>query len=126
MRGMLVSVALALGIAVPLTAAAETPAASPPKVVYLYGQSSLDELRSTNPLHYARAVKIIAAAPQLCRFSTPEVIFAAFEARDVHCARGMFKTSYPPKWTLDFRLDAVSYVALVTVTGLHPHLLPAR
>lgn len=126
MRGIFVSLALALASVVCLATAAEAPSPSPPHTVYLYGQASLDELRSANPGHYARALKIIAAAPQLCRVGTPDTIFAAFDARDVHCARGMIKTSNPPKWTLDFRLDEVSYVALVTVTGLHPKLIPAR
>jgi len=123
MRAML-SVVLALASAAILTGAGVAP--PPAKTIYLSGAAALDELRDTNPLHYARAVKIIAAAPQLCRFDTPGTVFAAFEARDVRCLRGFLKTSFPAKWQLDFQLDEVHYVALVTVTGVTPRLLPAR
>jgi len=129
------SVAIALGCAAALTAAAadaprpttDGEAATPPmRTVYLYGQASLDELRSTNVHHYLRARDIMAAAPRLCRSSLPERYLAQFDAHDVHCLRGLLKTSNPPKWQLEFRLDDVHYVALVTVTGAQPRLMPAR
>jgi hypothetical protein len=41
-----------------------------------------------------------------------------FAAQDVSLGRGFFKTSYPPKQTLSFRLDDVRYLMNLTRTDM--------
>jgi hypothetical protein len=94
-------------------------------VVYLDGPASLAQLRTENPLHYQRALKIIDAAKELCRPKPGEVEYARFDAKDISCARMLLRTSNPPKRELSFRLDDTNYVALVTVTDDPPKLVAA-
>ena len=131
MQRTALSLTLALAGAAALSAAAAdhplSSAATPPKqTVYLYGDASLEELRTSNPLHYARAAKILAAAPQLCRFDGSGNVVPIADAQDVHCLRGFIKPSLPPKWQLNFRLDDVQYIAIITVKGFNPKLTPAH
>jgi hypothetical protein len=85
-------------------------------VVHLDSAASLAQLRATNPVHYARAQKILAAANHLCRPTAGEVQYADFGAKDISCARSFVKTSNPPKREIRFRLDDTRYVALVILT----------
>lgn len=113
MRTTLLSLGL---IALTFTLAPRTTTASPDKYVYLYGQSDLDRLRATNPGHYARAERIMAAANELCRPKPGDISYAKFDARDISCAEMVVKTSNPPKRQISFTLDATHYIALVVVT----------
>ena len=94
-------------------------------VVRLDGPESLAQLRATNPLHYARAQKILDAANELCRPTAGEVEYAWFNARDINCLRSFLRTSNPPKREISFRLDDTQYIALVTVTDDPPKLVAA-
>ncbi len=110
-----------LTAALPLTVSAQVPATSvpaqpPPKVIYLYGPADLEQLRESNLAHYLRAEKILAAANEICRPKPDQTFLARFDS-DPHCLAMFWKTSFPPKKQLSFRLDDVQYVALVTVTG---------
>jgi hypothetical protein len=132
MRTAILTATLALVCAALPVSSAETPASSAPppstpaaKTVYLYGEAALDELRAANPRHYEIARAILADAPELCR-PEPTGQFLLAKGTSTVCLKGFFKTSYPPKWQLQFRLDDVQYFALVTVKGFQPHLLPAR
>jgi hypothetical protein len=91
-------------------------AAAPDQYVYLYGQSDLDRLRTTNPGHYARAERIMAAANVLCRPKPGDVSYAQYDARDISCINMLLKTSNPPKRQISFTLDATRYIALVVIT----------
>ena len=109
---------------------ATIPASRLPKVVYLSNARALDELRMSNPAHYARAKRILADADQICRPGKLQVVpLLDAQAQDVACARSMIFTSYPPQRQLQFRLDDTTYVAMVflTKTGakLTPLLAPA-
>ncbi|HEY6922082.1 MAG TPA: hypothetical protein VI653_01345 [Steroidobacteraceae bacterium] len=108
---------LSLGL-IALTVALEphTATAFPDKQVYLYSQSDLDRLRATNPGHYARAERIMAAANELCRPKPGDVSYAKFGARDISCAEMLLKTSNPPKRQISFMLDDTHYIALVVIT----------
>src|SRR5437764_12702346 len=66
-------------------AAGDIPAQVFDRTVYLDSRA-LDELRSSNPDHYARARRILAAANHLCRPPVPQVELAEFGARDFPCA----------------------------------------
>jgi hypothetical protein len=112
-------------------AVAEEPSSAPapakvvPKTVYLYGATDLDHLRDSNFNHYLRAQRILAAGNRLCRPGPPTIQYAQFEAKDLHCASLFLKTSNPPKKQLDFVLDDVHYIALVTITDDPPQLMKA-
>lgn len=107
-------------------ASAVEPAKPVPKTVYLYGAADLDHLRETNFNHYQRARSIMAAANKLCEPGPATVQFAQFDAKDVRCGQNMLLTSNPPKKQLEFRLDDVHYVALVTVTNDQARLIKAE
>jgi hypothetical protein len=94
-------------------------------VVHLDGPAALAELRAKNPIHYARAQKILAAANHLCRPTAGEVDYAKFDAKNISCIRSLIKTSNPPKREISFRLDDTQYIALVTLTDDPPRLVAA-
>jgi hypothetical protein len=144
----LLTIPLALGVFCAATAVAAPPAESAgassssaassdttipafklPKVVFLSNARALDELRISNPAHYARAKRILADADQICRPGKLQVVPLQLDARDVGCARSLIFTSYPPQRQLRFRLDDTTYVAMVflteTAAKLTPLLAPA-
>jgi hypothetical protein len=132
MRRKLSSPAVAAACTAALTASGiQTVAASdiPTQVfdrtVYLDSRG-LEELRTSNPGHYARAQRILAAANHLCRPQVPEVYLAQFGVRDFSCAPMLLLTSLPPKREIGFRLDHTRYIARVVVTDDPPRLVPAR
>jgi|SRR5690606_13833536 len=84
-------------------------------VVWLLGPEALAELEQTNPAHHERAVKIIAAAADLCRPSVSATYYVQFQEHEVSCSESLLLTSNPPKRRLSFELDDTRYVALVTV-----------
>lgn len=87
--------------------------------VQLNSAEDLAHLRTTNPDHYARAQRIIAAANELCRPGRPELLSTELDSRHVKCGH-LFLTSNPPKRQISFTLDRTSYIALVTVTADPP------
>lgn len=111
-------------LCVTATLACGEPAAASPAVVYLNGPASLAALQKSNPVHYARAERIIAAANELCRPGALENYYAHFAAREISCADMLFKTSNPPKKELSFTLDRTRYVAWVAITDFAPRLVP--
>ena len=113
MRSTLLSLGL---IALTSALAPHAATASPDTYVYLNGQSDLDRLRATNPGHYARAERIMAAANELCRPKPGDVSYAKFDARDISCVEMLVKTSNPPKRQISFTLDDTHYIALVVIT----------
>ncbi len=106
-------------------AAGDIPAQVFDRTVYLDARG-LEELRTTNPDHYARAQRILAAANHLCRPHMPEVYLAQSGVRDFSCAPMLLLTSLPPKREIGFRLDNTRYVARVVVTDDPPRPVPAR
>lgn len=116
-----------------LTAASAAPAddllpkrfGAPKTTVYLNGPGDLARLRDTNPRHYARAERVLAAADHLCRPGAGEVQ-PVVGSRDVHCAGMLLLTSNPPQWRMTFTLDDTRYIALVMITDDPARLIPAR
>lgn len=120
------STLLSLGLtALTATLVTHVAAASPDKYVYLYGQADLDRLHATNPGHYARAERIMAAANELCRPKPGAIAYAAFDAGDISCNDSLLRTSNPPKREIRFTLDDTHYIALVVITDDPPRVLPA-
>src|SRR5262249_82391 len=102
------------------TAASSVAIAAPPPVVYLYGAASMQQLKSANPNHFARAERIIAAADELCKPGPDELQFAKFEAKEISCRGSLIELSNPPKREIAFTLDDVRYIALVTLADSKP------
>jgi hypothetical protein len=88
--------------------------------IHLDTPEQLANLLATNPDHYARAQRIIAAANTLCHPGQPKSQHAGLDSRDVSCGH-LFLTSNPPKREVTFTLDRIPYVALVPVTVDPPH-----
>lgn len=126
MRTALVAITLA-GVNLVLAEPPPAQISPPPRsTVYLYGAADLDQLQKTNPDHYARAQRILAAADHLCKPGPPRSEFAAAAAREVRCSPLLLKTSNPPKLSLSFVLDDNRYIALVPLTSDSPRLTPAH
>jgi hypothetical protein len=115
----------ATAVAADAPASVAEPAKPVPKTVYLYGAADLDHLRETDFNHYQRAQSILAAANKLCQPGPATVQYTQFDAQDVHCQSMLLMTSNPPKKQLEFRLDDVRYIALVTITDDQPSLMKA-
>ena len=93
--------------------------------VYLDARA-LEELRATNPDHYTRATRILAAANHLCRPHLPEATLVEFRMEDFSCQAMLLLTSLPPQREIGFRLDHTRYIARVFVTDDPPRTIPAR
>jgi hypothetical protein len=94
-------------------------------VVRLDSPGALEHLRSTNPAHYAQAIKILADANHLCRPTKAELLRAHPKANDDSCVTMLLRASNPPKREVRFLLDHTQYVALVSVTDDPPRLMAA-
>jgi hypothetical protein len=94
------------------------PAPSPPTRlwVHLNGAADMERLRATNPNHYLRAQRIIAAANEICQPGPTRAYPARFKDEYASCESMFWLSSYPPKKRLEFHLDDVGYIALVSVT----------
>lgn len=118
---------LFLGLAaLTATFATSVVTAFPDKVVHLNDAADLARLQATNPVHYARAQRIMAAANELCRPAPGEISYVRFEARDISCSDMLMLTSNPPKRQIGFTLDETHYIAMVVITDTPPRSMPAR
>jgi hypothetical protein len=106
-------------------AANQIPPVTLPQAIYLDGPA-LARLRATNPNHYARVQRILAAANYLCRPRAPDTYLATFGAQDLSCQPMVLLTSNPPQWRIGFQLDETRYVATVWITDDPPRSIPAR
>ena len=87
------------------------------RVVYLTTAAALDELRLSNPGHYARAKRILARAEEICKPTAPKLLMLKLDAQSLTCIRSFLFTSYPPQRMLSFQLDDTLYVAMVYLKG---------
>jgi|HubBroStandDraft_1064217.scaffolds.fasta_scaffold71053_3 hypothetical protein len=85
----------------------------------------LANLRATNPDHYARAQRVIAAANVLCPPGRPQLQSTELDSRNLSCGQA-FLTSNPPKREIIFKLDTTKYAALVTITADPPKPVHAK
>lgn len=115
---------LVTGIAMLCTSSAwaDTPPTLMEPAVHLDAKT-LAQLKTTNPDHYARAQKILAAASQLCRPGPDQVQYARFAAQDISCEGELLRTSNPPQRYITFRLDHTRYESLVAVTDSPPRIV---
>jgi hypothetical protein len=88
----------------------------PAQETVILNTAALEQLRTTNPDHYARAQRILAAAAgHLCGPGMLRAELAKLGANDVSCTPELLLTSLPPKWRMHFWLDDTHYVAYVKV-----------
>jgi hypothetical protein len=90
--------------------------------IHLDSAADLEQLRKTNPDHYARAVRLMNRAGEFCNPGAPKLQNA--DGRDISCAM-LLLTSNPPKRAFSFTLDHTHYVAIVTITADRPLLMQA-
>jgi hypothetical protein len=126
MRATALALALSVASAVPVLAGEVTVQSAPRHFIYLWGADAVGKLRASNPDHYARAEKILAAADHLCRPGPGHVQYAAAGGKDVSCLARLWRMSNPPKLEIEFTLDDTRYSALVTITDDPPRAIPAR
>jgi hypothetical protein len=90
---------------------------SPPTRVWVHlnGVVDLERLRATNLNHYLRAQSILAAANEICQPGPTHSYPARFNGDYPTCQGAFWLTSNPPKKLLEFHLDDVGYIALVSV-----------
>jgi hypothetical protein len=108
-------------------------------VVRLDDPDALAQLQISNPRHYAKAIKIIDTASQVCRVDSdfedipvgqglvapeqgqaqakgqPQGTEQPQKEASPSCTWGLWMTSYPPKRELRFRLDHTIYITVVSV-----------
>ena len=126
MRGLPLALLTLLGFCAQSAQADDQSLTVPPKrTVYLEGPADLARLQAAHPEHYARAVRVLAAANHLCRPGRGHLQSVA-GSRDVQCAGQLLLTSNPPQWQLSFTLDDTRYIALVPVSDDPPRLMPVR
>jgi len=94
------------------------------QTIRLFTPADLEKLHSTNPDHWRRAEKLIAAANQYCPVGTPKTQSADLRSNQVNCGH-LDMTSNPPKREITFNLDGTHYVALVTLTASPAKPVPA-
>lgn len=126
MRTTLVALAFGAALATPVVASDVAVVLPPKQTIYLFGADDLARLQASNPSHYARAERILAASDRLCRPGPAGLQLAAAAAEDISCSANFLRTSYPPKVEIRFTLDDTRYVALVTLTADRPRVIPAR
>jgi hypothetical protein len=144
----LVSV-ITCGASAALCTAAEPPQVRVDSVVRLDGPDALARLQVSNPRHYAKAIKIIDAATQICRVDNhfedipvghglvapeqgqaqakgqPQGTEQPQETASASCVWGLWMTSFPPKRELRFTLDHTIYIAVVSVP-MDTKLIPTQ
>jgi hypothetical protein len=84
--------------------------------VRLNGTADLERLRATNFNHYLRARQILAAANEICQPGPERTYPTRFKDDHLSCESMVWLTRNPPKKVLEFHLDDVGYIALVSVT----------
>ena len=103
-------------------------AAEPSRHVYLRSSGALEQLARDNPTHHAKVERIIAEVRKQPMDSVPRWMKAEFGAEDVSYPPTLL-TSYPAKKYIHFKLDDISYTAVVVqsrIERLIPAARPAR
>ena len=96
--------------------------------VDLRDPAALGQLEQTRPDHYRKIHDILDGLREDPERAESGWLQTAFDAKDVELSRFVFKTSFPPKQTLRFRLDDVRYTMHVTRSDLlgQPTLIKQR
>ena len=106
-------------------AACAGPAESP-RYVDLRDEQALEALRRDNPKHYAQIQTILTALLEEPKRVETGWLQATFDARDVTLDSLAFRTSDPPKQSLQFTLDDTRYTMDLVRTDLGAAYTPAN
>jgi hypothetical protein len=109
-------IALAASLVVSGVSAADPSTSA--RTVDLRDPAALEQLRQSNPAHYAAIREILATLAQEPGRVEGDWLQTAFDARDVELSRWLLKTSYPPRQQLSFTLDQTRYTLHVTRSDL--------
>jgi hypothetical protein len=101
--------AFTLGIAAPSMAA---------DAVDLRDAAALENLRHSNPAHFARIQRILKELAEKPERVEGDWLQTNSDARDVELSRLVLKTSYPPRQLLRFSLDDTRYTLDVVRSDL--------
>ena len=88
--------------------------------------ANLEAVERDHPDHFAKIQRILAEVPRLPPSERPVATWlrTEFQARDIRYT-DLVMTSLPPKKRLEFSLNDISYVKVVTLAGWQPKLMPA-
>jgi hypothetical protein len=111
--------ALSLGA---VAAAADEPA----RVVDLRNAQAVIDLQQSNPEHYAKIQQILKGLAEEPARAEADWLQTTFNAQDVLLSRFVFKTSFPAKQTLSFRLDDVRYTMNLRRSDLQAEPIQVR
>lgn len=112
---LLMLTATALTATAQTTAPSSTQATAPKRTVYLTGMA-LEELKTSNPTHYTRALKVMDEMSKPC----PEGEWQSLPIQQQRlspskCSAFLLQTSNPPKRQVTFVLDDTLYIANVVM-----------
>lgn len=93
-------------------AAAETPPVQ--RTVYL-DSVVLEDIKTSNPEHYAQIQRVMASASQMCKPNAARGWALASTRSASDCSTMVLKTSYPPKRQISFQIENTRYIANVIV-----------
>jgi hypothetical protein len=93
-------------------AAAETPPVQ--RTVYL-DSVVLEDIKTSNPEHYAQIQRVMASASQMCKPNAARDWALASTKSASDCSTVVLKTSYPPKRQISFQIENTRYIANVIV-----------
>ena len=95
------------------------------RMVDLDAPRAMERVRSGNPTHFDKIVKIIEGVTQQPDSAVPRWVRVNFDAREVNY-RPIVMTSHPPKRRLSFALDDTRYEVVVVLTNTSGAVIPAR
>ena len=113
-----VALLLALGVGV-------SSACDLPRSVDLRDQRQVEQLKASNPAHFATIERILAAVLDSPEQVTEGRLRTNFNAKDFSLQRAILRTSNPPKQLLQFTLDDVRYKMYVVRSDMTPGFTPA-
>ena len=93
-------------------ASAETPPIQ--RTVYL-DSVVLEDIKTSNPEHYAQIQRVMASASQMCKPNAARGWALANTESASTCSTMVLKTSYPPKRQISFQIENTRYIANVIV-----------
>lgn len=112
MRYLLLNSALLLA-GLLTVASAETPSIK--RTVFL-DSVALEEIKTSNPEHYAQIQRVMASASEMCKPNAARSwALANAPSKSTDCSTMFLKTSYPPKRQISFAIGDTFYIANVAV-----------
>jgi hypothetical protein len=114
------------GVAVATAMLAVVPGSHAHRSIDLDSAGNLEAVERDHPDHFAKIQRILAEVPRLppSEQRVASWLRTEFQVRDVRYT-DLIMTSLPPKKRLEFSLDEVAYVKVVTLASWQPKMMPA-